>query len=116
MLSGAADISATGQAISIALAVVVLALLIAFQVSRGHPVLAMFAVVLPILWLVGFVVPARPGSWWDRREKARWAERDAARTAEHGPDPVAPNTCRFCGEVCGSVTELGRHIESEHRA
>ena len=38
---------------------------------KGHVSLGIIGIVLPFLWLIGAVLPARPGSSYEAQEQAR---------------------------------------------
>ena len=39
---------------------------------KGHTILGILGIFLPLLWLIGAVLPAKPGSSYDRAEAARY--------------------------------------------
>ena len=41
--------------------------------QKGHTVLGIVGIVLPLLWLVGAILPARPGSTYETWERQRFA-------------------------------------------
>lgn len=45
--------------------------LITFQ--KGHTLLGIVGIFIPLLWLVGAILPAKPGSSYEAREQARFA-------------------------------------------
>jgi hypothetical protein len=45
--------------------------LITFQ--KGHTLLGIIGIFIPLLWLVGAILPAKPGSTYAAREQARFA-------------------------------------------
>ena len=45
--------------------------LLTFQ--KGHILLGILGIFLPILWLIGAILPARPGSRYQMEETARYA-------------------------------------------
>lgn len=45
--------------------------LLTFQ--KGHILLGILGIFLPILWLIGAILPARPGSRYQMEEMARYA-------------------------------------------
>ena len=45
--------------------------LITFQ--KGHTLIGIVGIFLPLVWLVGAILPARPGSNDEARERARFA-------------------------------------------
>jgi apolipoprotein N-acyltransferase len=45
--------------------------LLTFQ--KGHILLWILGIFLPILWLIGAILPARPGSRYQMEEMARYA-------------------------------------------
>ena len=44
---------------------------ITFQ--KGHTLIGIVGIFLPLVWLVGAILPARPGSSYEARERARFA-------------------------------------------
>lgn len=42
--------------------------------AKGHSVLGILGIFVPFLWLIGAVLPARPGSPFDRAEAARYGQ------------------------------------------
>jgi hypothetical protein len=34
--------------------------------KKGHTVLGIFGIIIPLLWLIGAVIPAKPGSSYQR--------------------------------------------------
>ena len=45
--------------------------LITFQ--KGHTLLGIVGIFIPLLWLFGAILPAKPGSTYEAREQARFA-------------------------------------------
>ncbi|MGH8968312.1 MAG: hypothetical protein ACRDV1_00025 [Actinomycetes bacterium] len=41
--------------------------------QKGYMVLGIVGIVLPFLWLIGAVLPAKPGSRYEATERARFA-------------------------------------------
>ena len=41
--------------------------------QKGHTLLGIVGIFIPLLWLVGAILPAKPGSSYDVREQARFA-------------------------------------------
>jgi hypothetical protein len=42
---------------------------------KGHTVLGILGIFIPLLWLIGAVLPAKPGSRYDREQEARFSSR-----------------------------------------
>jgi hypothetical protein len=40
--------------------------------QKGHIVLGIVGIFIPFLWLIGAILPAKPGSPYARREAERW--------------------------------------------
>jgi hypothetical protein len=45
----------------------------ALTFRKGHTLLGIVGIFLPILWLIGAVLPAKPGSSYDLQERARFS-------------------------------------------
>jgi hypothetical protein len=43
--------------------------------KKGHTVLGILGIFFPILWLIGAVLPAKPGSRHDVEQQIYWQER-----------------------------------------
>ncbi len=44
--------------------------LLTFQ--KGHVILGILGIFIPFLWLIGAILPAKPGSAYARKEAMRW--------------------------------------------
>jgi hypothetical protein len=45
--------------------------LLTFQ--KGHTILGILGIFLPLLWLIGAVLPAKPGSRYEQAQEARFS-------------------------------------------
>lgn len=45
--------------------------MVTFQ--KGHTLLGIVGIFVPLLWLVGAMLPSKPGSTYEMRERARYA-------------------------------------------
>jgi hypothetical protein len=48
---------------------------------KGHILLGILGIFLPFLWLIGAILPARPGSSYQREEAARYQDQTGGQIA-----------------------------------
>jgi hypothetical protein len=71
--------SALDWILSASLFVLYLCLLVTVCVmtfQKGHYVLGIVGIFVPFLWLIGAILPAKPGSTYQQREAMRYAQMD----------------------------------------
>lgn len=39
--------------------------------KKGHTILGIVGILIPLLWLIGAVIPAKPGSRYQREQRAK---------------------------------------------